>query len=85
MQDSQRPLTTNLQLDEAVIRLAERIAERYNLTPQQLIETLLLDCQEREPAPAAPAPARRKSRGRVIEMAAARQRREERLSMQRGA
>lgn len=77
MQDSERPSKTNLQLDESVVRLAERIAARYGITVQQLIETLLLECREREPIspPAPPTPPARKSPARVIAMADVRRRR----------
>jgi hypothetical protein len=77
VQEDQRPLQTTLPVDESVIRLAERIANRYGVTVQQLIETLLLECHEREPVPPPPPPrASRRSRGRVIELADARRRRE---------
>ena len=75
MQEDQRPLQ-RLPVDESVARLAERIANRYGVTVQQLIETLLLECQEREPVPPPPPPSSRRSRGRVIELADARRRRE---------
>jgi hypothetical protein len=79
LQDSQRPLKSNLQLDEAVVGLAERTAARYGITVQELIETLLLECRERDPEPEpAPAPVRvRRGRGRVLDMAEARRRRAE--------
>jgi antitoxin component of RelBE/YafQ-DinJ toxin-antitoxin module len=80
VQHSQQPPVTNLQLDESVSRLAERIAARYGITVQQLIETLLLECREREPVPPpAPPPSPvSKSPARVIAMADARRRRDDR-------
>jgi antitoxin component of RelBE/YafQ-DinJ toxin-antitoxin module len=77
--DSPRPPRTNLQLDESVSRLAERIAARYGITVQQLIETLLLECREREPIPppTPPPPSVRRSPARVIAMADVRRRRED--------
>jgi antitoxin component of RelBE/YafQ-DinJ toxin-antitoxin module len=79
VQDSPRPPKTNLQLDESVTRLAERIAARYGITVQQLIETLLLECREREPItpPTPPPPSVRKAPARVIAMADVRRRRED--------
>jgi hypothetical protein len=76
LKDSQRPATAPLSLDESVMRFAERIAVRYGITVQQLIETLLLEFQEREPAPPDPPPtAPRKGRARVIDLTDARRRR----------
>lgn len=65
-----------LRLAEPVVRLAENLASRYNVTVPQLIEALLLDYADRgmqgeaPPAPALAQPQR--DDGRVIDISAAR-------------
>ena len=59
MTDTARRFRTTLRLDEAVMRLAERTAARFDLTVAQLFECLLLDCAERTvnvPSPPHPRP-----------------------------
>jgi hypothetical protein len=78
MPDSQQPVNTTIRLDESVVRLAERIASRYGITVQQLIETLLLDWREPESPPHVPPVAKPKRRARVIDITEARRHRTDR-------
>ncbi len=74
-----------LRLDEPVIRLAEYLADRYDVTVQELIEALLLSCDQGNdaeidapPPMAEPEPLPRRRGGRpchVIDLAEARRRR----------
>src|SRR5919204_2505075 len=74
-----------VRLDEPVIRLAEYLAERYDVTVQELIEALLLSCDDGSnsestapPPVLTPDPPRRRRLGRsghVIDLADARRRR----------
>jgi hypothetical protein len=61
-------------LSEATVRLAEKLAERFGITVQELIEVLLLECAGERPAKATPPPQARGT-SRVIDLDQARERR----------
>ena len=61
-------------LSEATVRLAEKLAERFGVTVQELIEALLLECAGEHPPKATPPPQARGA-SRVIDLDQARQRR----------
>jgi len=64
----------SVKLSEATVRLAEKLAERYGVTVQELIEALLLECAGERPAKATPPPEARVN-PRVIDLDQARERR----------
>lgn len=73
-----------IRLNELVVRLAENLASRYNVSVPQIIEALLVDCAEREmQGDAPPASALDQMHpmggdGHVIDLNEARQRRRRR-------
>jgi hypothetical protein len=72
---------SSLRLDEMTTRLAERLAMRFGVTPQYLIETLLLECAGRQTQAAAlPASPRTKNPAPVIDFKKARRERSRRAS-----
>lgn len=64
----------SVRLSEATVRLAEKLAERYGVTVQELIEALLLECAGERPPKSTPPPEVRDT-SRVIDLDQARERR----------
>jgi len=64
----------SVKLSEATVRLAEKLAERYGITVQELIEALLLECAGERPVKAARPPEAR-GNSRVIDLDRAREQR----------
>jgi len=61
-------------LSEATVGLAEKLAERYGVTVQELIEALLLECAGERPAKTTPR-AQPRGTSHVIDLDQARERR----------
>jgi len=66
-EESQPHAKDSLALSEATVRLAEKLAARFGVTVQELVEALLLECVGEHPPKATPPP---QSRGasRVIDL-----------------
>jgi len=67
----------SLALSEARVRLAEKLADRYGVTVQELVEALLLECAGERPAKATPPP-RARGASRVIDLEQARKQKAQR-------
>jgi len=66
-----------LTLSEATVRLAEKLAERYGVTVQELVEALLLECAGERPGKATQPP-RARGASRVIDLEQARKQKAQR-------